>query len=614
MAAKDTFPNEVEAANFCAHLSANAASALGVSADITVRLDLHGSSVEETRKLITENFLKAKEINARALFIITGKGRHTNPNGQRGVLRKLVPGLLKPYEAGIESVKLQDGGYSVYLKRAAMPYDAVISRFKAAVADFTGSAYAENIRQQARQVNNASAMRDVGVAYLSGMYSELSPPELGMEYLEKSAALGSVDACAISGLVYMEGTYGVAADYKKAKRYLTEAATKGHIEGQYHLACFWLSGKGGYKNDTEGRRWMEAAARAKFVMAIEQLGMSYLAGDYTEQDAKKGVQLLIQSAKAGRAVSQRELARCYATGHGVNVPALQMAYLLYQKAAAQGDVYSLFQLGEYHLDDRVGKRDPAISFGYFMQAARYGDADAQTRLCQLLMHGEGVEKNVTEAFAWLQKAVDQKHAQALCLQAEYYENGLAGPEARAPRCWLPVLCLAARACDEVAIERAGLLLQASSDPWERKLLFTCLQRLMKQYDHRVAKAFVGYAYLRGIAVDKDAVKGMQLLDASAADDDSNGKPSPIVHYVKGQALREGLYGEARAQEWREHIACSANKGFSLAQAIVGFAMLNEAETEDKNDALKIIFMAGMNGDATALSFVIQNPHLFNRLM
>jgi len=137
---------------------------------------------------------------------------------------------------------------------------------------------------------------------------------------------------------------------------------------------------------------------------------------------------------------------------------------------------------------------------------------------------------------------------------------------------------------------------------------------MKQYDHRVAKAFVGYAYLRGIAVDKDAVKGMQLLDASAADDDSNGKPSPIVHYVKGQALREGLYGEARAQEWREHIACSANKGFSLAQAIVGFAMLNEAETEDKNDALKIIFVAGMNGDATALSFMIQNPHLFNRLM
>ena len=151
-------------------------------------------------------------------------------------------------------------------------------------------------------------------------------------------------------------------------------------------------------------------------------------------------------------------------------------------------------------------------------------------------------------------------------------------------------------------------------------MFTCLQRLMTKRGHRVAQAFVAYAYLRGIVVDMDASKGMELLDAAVAHDGNSDNPSPVVHYVKGQALREGLYGEEREPEWGLHMHRSANEGYSLAQAILGFALLEELEDNETpagpvNDtALMYLFLAGMNGDRAARSFMDQTKEVFDQFM
>ena len=58
-------------------------------------------------------------------------------------------------------------------------------------------------------------------------------------------------------------------------------------------------------------------------------------------------------------------------------------------------------------------RDQARAYGLFERAALTGDAEAETAMGNLLMKGEGCERNATRAIDWYRKAASKNHSGAL---------------------------------------------------------------------------------------------------------------------------------------------------------------------------------------------------------
>ena len=67
-------------------------------------VDLHGCSVQEAKQLLQKHFAKIETENITEIYVITGRGKHVHPDGRRGILKKLLPKLLKPYNAHIIQV------------------------------------------------------------------------------------------------------------------------------------------------------------------------------------------------------------------------------------------------------------------------------------------------------------------------------------------------------------------------------------------------------------------------------------------------------------------------------------------------------------------------------
>lgn len=81
--------------------------------------------------------------------------------------------------------------------------------------------------------------------------------------------------------------------------------------------------------------------------AMLELGLRYLAGNGTEQNAEIAAQWFRNAAKAGNVEAQRQLAVCCKQGIGLSADII--AYEIWmEKAASAGDVEAQLELGKHY--------------------------------------------------------------------------------------------------------------------------------------------------------------------------------------------------------------------------------------------------------------------------
>jgi uncharacterized protein len=124
---------------------------------------------------------------------------------------------------------------------------------------------------------------------------------------------------------------------------------------------------------------------------------------------------LLPLATAGNSLAQYRLGMMYYNGQGVPEDEKQALYW-WKKAAAQGYVEAMFQLGSAYLFGSntakfVPDPDREAAIWYF-QAASAGHAEAQYHLGLLFLAGKGVFENHQEAARWMKKAAAQGHPEA----------------------------------------------------------------------------------------------------------------------------------------------------------------------------------------------------------
>jgi localization factor PodJL len=89
---------------------------------------------------------------------------------------------------------------------------------------------------------------------------------------------------------------------------------------------------------------------------------------------------------------------------------LKRAQDLYARAAAQGHVRAMHNLGVLSAEEADGKPDYSAAASWFRKAAEYGLRDSQYNLAVLNARGMGVEKNLPVAWAWFTAAAAQGDA------------------------------------------------------------------------------------------------------------------------------------------------------------------------------------------------------------
>lgn len=125
--------------------------------------------------------------------------------------------------------------------------------------------------------------------------------------------------------------------------------------------------------------------------------------------------LLQPLANNGNALAQYRLGMMYYNGQGVPEDEKQAIYW-WKKAAAQGYVEAMFQLGSAYLFGSQAAKfvpDPDREAAtWYFQAASAGHAEAQYHLGLLFLAGKGVVDNRQEAARWMRKAAAQGHPEA----------------------------------------------------------------------------------------------------------------------------------------------------------------------------------------------------------
>jgi TPR repeat protein len=389
---------------------------------VKIMFDLHGLGVKEVKKLLNENFAKINQLHIGEFYIITGRGNHTNSNGTHGVLKKILPKLLKPYCQAILQVNKEEGAYKIILKPQQEVNELKDLLISLCTDEDKCIEYAKILHQRAAN-HDIESLLALATIHLHQAIKGFDNKNEGIRLLEKAKQLGSVDAEVQLGVLYHEGLI-VKQQHEKAFKHFREAATKKHPLGQYYLAVCYLQGKGVKYNDKQALAWMKKAADQGDAYAQDALGDFYLLGKITTQNYKLGIKYKKKAAEQGLAEAQIDLARCYATGYGVEQN-YQTAFDYYLAAAHSNKPYAVYQVGMYLLDGRLGTPDITEAFNWFLRAAELGDADGQAQVgYQYLFGGLSVEQNIEKGMEWTQKAVDQKNRYGYYAMAEAYQKGI----------------------------------------------------------------------------------------------------------------------------------------------------------------------------------------------
>ena len=160
--------------------------------------------------------------------------------------------------------------------------------------------------------------------------------EEAVQYLEKAAELGIVDAYDALGSVYLDGLGSVGKNTVIAVKWFREAAKRGSPQGMFHFGKCLVLGRGVGCNLVEGAEYLAASSQHGCTEATAWLAYCYINGTGGNQDYEKAFQLALVAAENEIPMGERILGQCFEHGWGVEKD-IKKAVKYYEKAADKGD-------------------------------------------------------------------------------------------------------------------------------------------------------------------------------------------------------------------------------------------------------------------------------------
>lgn len=139
---------------------------------------------------------------------------------------------------------------------------------------------------------------------------------------------------------------------------------------------------------------------------------------YRDKNYTEAAKWYRKAADQGYVYAVHNLGNAYYNGRGVGQDYSE-AFRLYRIAAYNGYAQAQYFLGnEYYYGKKLFTQNYAEALMWYKKAANQGHARAQYYLGNLYMNGWGVEKNYDEAAKWYSKAIDGDDDEAKKLATE----------------------------------------------------------------------------------------------------------------------------------------------------------------------------------------------------
>lgn len=211
-------------------------------------------------------------------------------------------------------------------------------------------------------------------------------------------------------LKYQNGD-GIAADYGKAAHWYSKAADSGHILAQFNLGHLYLAGKGVRSDPSIVFKYWRLAANQGLPQAQHSLGLLYIRGYGGIQDRKEGIEWLNKAAAKGLSNSRSALALIHL-----------------EDAAEAGSAEAQSRLADLYLTGNGVPQNLQKAVQLYRTSAEQGNANAQYNMGVFSEEGRGVPRSLTKAFEWYKKAAEQGHANAQNSLGTMYMQGRAVPQ------------------------------------------------------------------------------------------------------------------------------------------------------------------------------------------
>lgn len=222
----------------------------------------------------------------------------------------------------------------------------------------------ERIRALAES-GDAGAMFHMGKLHVLGIGLP-QDMRVAESWYQKAVAVGEMRACCNLGWIYMYGFGEIPPDKEQAFRFLSVGAEQGMASAKASIGLMWLTGDGRPADPALGLNLMAEAFEEGYNNAANHLSDAYFAGKYIPRDIDAGHEWLF-------------------------------------KAAARGDERTMAILGHYLVTGSHGKTDVVQGLGLLHQAIEKDYVPAYLWLGNLYRHGQGVERDLTQARVWYER-------------------------------------------------------------------------------------------------------------------------------------------------------------------------------------------------------------------
>ena len=329
------------------------------------------------------------------------------------------------------------------------------------------------------------------------------------ETIYRGMADGDSEAYYLMGQMLYSGQYGAVLDKRIAYRCFLAAAKKGCVKSEYSLGHCYYYGQGVDKDENRAFAWLKRASEHGDADAKKLLGK-------IQKDRE--IRVTREECERKNAARQHQIDKCV-NDFGMDPDASEMAKTLFMATVgmaadnvqAQLDLAGWFEKGECG-----AKKDMLRSHVWYLIAANNGEATAAYKVGYAYEHGYCFEQDVKEAIKWYEKAAELGNVDAKFRLSMMLISG-DGVDADACRGLRLLKEAAEGGCLEASSEYGMFCLNPDSlgeakDNLEIDKGIKFLQDACAK-NHGPSECALGYAYMRGLYVERDLGKAKALLRA-----------------------------------------------------------------------------------------------------
>lgn len=320
---------------------------------------------------------------------------NVNGEGCPGTRMAIVPKLLKLYSAGIGLPQDTDLAIEYMESLKECPGTALLARLYLAKGDSTGDP--ETAKQYYEKAVDTLERRDPNDAEAIYLLSRLNAEGTGVAQNQSTAAallneaFGKGSLAAKFEVERPTIRSGATPPDEATLKMVRDAATAGSPQAQFELASLMLEGVGMEKNTGRAFALLKSSAKSGNLDASHTLGKIYASGSLGRKNPEKALGLLESAAARGHAGAALEAARIYQRGL-VGAPEPDKAIKLFTQAAAGGQGAAHLALAKIYSAGRIATPAPSLAARHYLEAAQLGDKDARIAVLKFFFTNNSAER------------------------------------------------------------------------------------------------------------------------------------------------------------------------------------------------------------------------------